>query len=168
MQTTDTVTVEISFEIAMKLSHTLAPSHPALGDSFDGSQSTARRSWVDCRSLTAAKGQRIANSIVPGNMDGPMKASEHRAWSFSPLAGVLWEHGLRASRAIAWARCEKWKHYTTLTVEPYLGNCGWRIISNTGDVLGTAVPADKGSLHRLMSDSGFTPTATPDVWQLKK
>lgn len=51
------------------------------------------------RSLSAARGDRIAAAAMPPNMLAQAKASEAKAWNHSPLAGILWEHGFRASIA---------------------------------------------------------------------
>lgn len=45
------------------------------------------------------------------------------------------------------------------------GVTAWQIIDASGLVLAEAVPADKGKLHRLMSNSGFKPSQTEaNVW----
>ena len=48
-----------------------------------------------------ARGSRRAASTVPANMQEHFIARENAAWNHSPLAGALWELGLRSARAIA-------------------------------------------------------------------
>ena len=50
--------------------------------------------------ITITRGQRINATIIPKNMLENMKEDEARAWNHSDLAGVLWESGMRATRAI--------------------------------------------------------------------
>lgn len=54
-------------------------------------------------SVTVERGQRARHADIPTNMRENFAADEERAWSHSDLAGVLWEIGFRASRAIALA-----------------------------------------------------------------
>lgn len=51
------------------------------------------------RTLSATRGARRAGAMIPRNMAAAIAASEEKAWSHSELAGVLWEHGFRASIA---------------------------------------------------------------------
>lgn len=56
---------------------------------------------IDCRgSITAKRGERIMRTDAPVNMQCRLLTSERVAWDHSHLAGVLWEMGFRASRAI--------------------------------------------------------------------
>lgn len=96
-------------------------------------------------------------------MIGKMKADEARAWDHSDLAGVLWEHGLRATRAIAWARIQLWESYATLTVKPITSPHGlirWEIQAPDSTPLAETEPANKGALHRILSDAGYKPHST--------
>lgn len=118
--------------------------------------------------LSATKGLRAKSDTIPLNMRGNVRADSHRAWSHSDLAGVLWEHGIRASRAIAWARIEQWSQYHSLTVEPITSTAGvirWEIQTPDKKTLATTEPANKGALHRTLNESGFRPSTTvADLW----
>lgn len=50
--------------------------------------------------ITAKRGERIMRTDAPVNMLCRLLTSERIAWDHSNLAGVLWEMGFRASRAI--------------------------------------------------------------------
>lgn len=62
---------------------------------------------TSARAEPLPRGSRRASSAIPANMLAAFIASEARAWSHSPLAGALWEAGLRASRAIELAEIEE-------------------------------------------------------------
>ena len=47
------------------------------------------------------RGERRRRGNIPANMAAAFLASEQRAWDHSPMAGMLWESGVRASRAIS-------------------------------------------------------------------
>ena len=47
------------------------------------------------------RGSRRAASVIPANMAAAALTAEKRAWAHSPLAGALYELGLRPTRAIA-------------------------------------------------------------------
>ena len=51
-----------------------------------------------------ARGHRRAAGRIPANMAAAMERGEALAWSHSELAGQLWEHGARATRAVELAR----------------------------------------------------------------
>lgn len=57
--------------------------------------------------LSAARGDRRQRLTIPANMVTRYQASEAAAWDHSPLAGILWEMGIRAALAIRWAELEK-------------------------------------------------------------
>ena len=81
-----------------------------LGDSFHAAHDLAMRRLEAGdfpREITGTRGQRIAGTIVPANMLDNMQRDEARAWSHSDLAGLLWENGFRASRAIELADLSK-------------------------------------------------------------
>lgn len=50
--------------------------------------------------IAAKRGERIMRTDAPVNMQCRLLTSERIAWDHSNLAGVLWEMGFRASRAI--------------------------------------------------------------------
>ena len=50
--------------------------------------------------ITAKRGERIMRTDAPINMQCRLLASERIAWDHSNLAGILWEMGFRASRAM--------------------------------------------------------------------
>lgn len=162
------ITVAISPEIANRLSNSLAPSHRGLGDCMTDAAAERRATLRGLTTISASRGQRITGTSVPSNLVHKIKADEARAWAHSDLAGVLWEQGLRASRAIAWARSQEWAAHTTLSVEPITSTWGvtrWEIQTTAKQPLAAADPADKGSLHRILTDAGYKPSATTaDVW----
>lgn len=55
------------------------------------------------RELSTSPGIRRYRDEIPPNMLPSFLAGQARAWEHSALAGILWECGLRASRAIALA-----------------------------------------------------------------
>lgn len=58
------------------------------------------------KTLAATKGQRRRGALIPPNVAANFQASEDQAWAHSIIAGVLWENGLRASRAISLAETQ--------------------------------------------------------------
>ena len=104
-------TIHLSDSLALAL-HILQHPTPSrrLGDSFHAAHAAAlasRAAGEYPREISATRGSRIAAAIIPPNMLAKMQASEARAWDHSPLAGMLWESGFRASRAIALADSSK-------------------------------------------------------------
>lgn len=49
--------------------------------------------------ITHKKGTRISRGRIPANMLARMKRAENSAWQTSPIAGRLWESGLRLGHA---------------------------------------------------------------------
>ena len=50
--------------------------------------------------ITQTKGSRIGNGKIPANMLARMKRAENSAWQVSPVAGRLWESGVRLGVAV--------------------------------------------------------------------
>ena len=56
---------------------------------------------------TQTKGARISRGKIPANMLARMKRAENSAWQTSPVAGRLWESGVRLGVAVRIANLKK-------------------------------------------------------------
>ena len=117
------------------------------------------RDALELQTIAATRGTRRAS--MPANMARKAAADEARAWDHSDLAGILWEHGIRSTRAITWARIEQWKDYDFLTVEPLTGTHGvidWIICRPDRVILHAEYNhANKGALHRILNECEYIP-----------
>ena len=166
------ITVTITPTIAERLANSI-PTHPRMGETHAEAAATQRAETRALTELSAPRGTRCAGTNAPKNMMARMAADEARAWAHSDLAGVLWEKGIRASRAIAWANQAAWSTHSHVTIEPLTstgGVTGWAIMDPQKNILAeTSEPANRGAMHRILADAGFVPDLPSSTrWIAKK
>lgn len=97
------------------------------------------------RAKPPARGARRRGESVPANMAAAVLESEARAWNHSPMAGMLWESGVRAARAITWAE----------SLENNCCKASENVASSECRPIATPAPADPGILkpEKIMKNS---------------